>query len=320
MNGSPWIVLPSASDSFDADRTYGSDSSSSRSEIVSRCGVRNLDADGGLAGQPIDEHRFGLHRQAEVVGEAGDLAVLHARVGLELVGGDDRARVDLHDRALDRELAALLLEVPRAVHQLALVDLALGPRRIEQRQRRQGEAAELPLDRRARRRRRPRRPSGSGGVTTRARSRSRGGGCRLWPAPARRRGRAGSRGLRVLSTGRSASSSSGFTPLFLACFAMTSCRCLSRRRFSRHSRTPAISVAVRRRALPRSANAEHAAERELRCQDHRHEQQRQQDNQRARAVEVSRRKLRDQLADRRRRRETRVRRARDSRSRAPAGR
>ena len=37
MKGSPWIVLPSASDSFEADRTYGSDSSSSRSEIVSRC-------------------------------------------------------------------------------------------------------------------------------------------------------------------------------------------------------------------------------------------------------------------------------------------
>ena len=36
-NGSPWMVLPSASVSFEADRLYGSDSSSSRSEIVSRC-------------------------------------------------------------------------------------------------------------------------------------------------------------------------------------------------------------------------------------------------------------------------------------------
>ena len=35
--------------------------------------------------------------------------------------------MDLDDRAFDRELAALLLEQPRAVHQLALVDLALGP-------------------------------------------------------------------------------------------------------------------------------------------------------------------------------------------------
>ena len=36
--------------------------------------------------------------------------------------------MDLHDRAFDRELAALLLEQARAVHQLALVDLALGLR------------------------------------------------------------------------------------------------------------------------------------------------------------------------------------------------
>ena len=99
--------------------------------------VGNLDADGGLAGNAIDQHRLGLHRQAEVVGEAGDLAVFHAGVGLELVGRDDRTRVDLHDRAFDRELAALLFEQPRAFHQLALVDLALGLRRIEQRQRRE---------------------------------------------------------------------------------------------------------------------------------------------------------------------------------------
>ena len=45
--------------------------------------------------------------------------------------------VDLHDAAFDGELAALLLELPRALHQLALVDLALAPRRVEQRERRQ---------------------------------------------------------------------------------------------------------------------------------------------------------------------------------------
>ena len=54
--------------------------------------VRDLDADGRLAGDAIDQHRLGLHRQAQVVGEAGDLAVLHAGVGLELEGRDDRAR------------------------------------------------------------------------------------------------------------------------------------------------------------------------------------------------------------------------------------
>ena len=89
--------------------------------------IRNLDADGGLAGNAIDQHRFGLHREAQVVGEARDAAVLHAGVRLELVGRHDRARVDLDDGAFDGELAALLFEQARGVHQLALVDLAAGP-------------------------------------------------------------------------------------------------------------------------------------------------------------------------------------------------
>ena len=48
-----------------------------------------------LPGNAIDQHRFGLHRQAEVVGQAGDLAVLHAGIRLELVGRDDRSRMNL---------------------------------------------------------------------------------------------------------------------------------------------------------------------------------------------------------------------------------
>ena len=110
-------------------------------------GVRNLDADRRLAGDAIDQHRLGLHREAEIVGEAGDLAVLHAGVRLELVGRDDRARVNLDDRSFDRELAALLLEQPRPFHQLALVDLALGLRRVEQRHRRERVRALLALGR-----------------------------------------------------------------------------------------------------------------------------------------------------------------------------
>ena len=34
------------------------------------CVIRNLDADGRFPGNAIDEHRFGLHREAEIVGEA----------------------------------------------------------------------------------------------------------------------------------------------------------------------------------------------------------------------------------------------------------
>ena len=93
--------------------------------------VRNLDADGRLAGNAVDEHRLGLHRETEIVGEPGDLRVLHAGVRLELEGGDDRAGVNLDDGSLDGELAALFLEQPRAIHELALVDLAFGLRRVE---------------------------------------------------------------------------------------------------------------------------------------------------------------------------------------------
>ena len=45
--------------------------------------------------------------------------------------------MNLDDRTFDREFAALLFEQPRAVHQLALVDLAFAARRVEQRERRQ---------------------------------------------------------------------------------------------------------------------------------------------------------------------------------------
>src|SRR5205823_4362545 len=59
--------------------------------------------------------------QAQIVFEVRDLRVLHAGVRLELESRDDGAWMDLHDRAFDRELAALLFEQPRALHQLALV-------------------------------------------------------------------------------------------------------------------------------------------------------------------------------------------------------
>ncbi len=99
-------------------------------------GIRDLDADGGLAGDAIDQHRFGLHGEAQVVGEPGHLRVLHARIRLELEGGDDGTRMDLDDRAFHRELPALFLEQPRGVHELAFVDLGFRARCIEQGHRR----------------------------------------------------------------------------------------------------------------------------------------------------------------------------------------
>src|SRR5262249_55741041 len=72
-------------------------------------------------------------------------------VRLELERRDDRTGMDLHDRALDRKLTALLLEEPCVVHQLALVDLTLDLGGVEQLQRRQDVLAFPPLGWRPRR-------------------------------------------------------------------------------------------------------------------------------------------------------------------------
>ena len=42
--------------------------------------------------------------------------------------------MNLRDLSLDGKLAAFLLELPRGVHQLALVNLLLGLRGVEERQ------------------------------------------------------------------------------------------------------------------------------------------------------------------------------------------
>ncbi len=98
-------------------------------------GIRSIRTDSAL-------HAPGDRSSARL----GHLRVLHAGVRLELVRRDDRARVNLDHRALDRELVALLLEEAGGVHQLALVDLVLALRRVEQRERRQRVAvAALPI-------------------------------------------------------------------------------------------------------------------------------------------------------------------------------
>ena len=248
--------------------------------------VRDLDADGRLARDPLDQHRLGLQRQRQVVGQARHLRVLHAGVGLELERRDDRARVNLDDGAGDRELVALLLEQPRGVHQLALVDLPLGLRRVEQRERREREAV------------------AASSRSASAASKSGGGGAaagfspRLAPAPARRStapawARCGF-GLRRprprLRRGRRAPPDAAVQPAASRapagalrpwparpsrrpgsspCASATiSRRCFSRRRASRQSRTR------RQRAGPRAGDRvnggrEQPAERELRREDER---------------------------------------------------
>ena len=72
--------------------------------------VGHLDADGAFAGHALDEDAFGAHGEAEIVGQAGDARVFDAGFGLELVGGDHGAGIDLHDLAAHVELGAFFDE------------------------------------------------------------------------------------------------------------------------------------------------------------------------------------------------------------------
>ncbi len=69
--------------------------------------IGNLDTDSRLAGNALDQNRFGLQTQAQVFGEGYDATVLDARFRLELEGRDHRAGVDLYHRAMHIELFEL---------------------------------------------------------------------------------------------------------------------------------------------------------------------------------------------------------------------
>src|SRR5206468_37996 len=208
---------------------------------------------------------------------------------------------DLHNAALDRELATLLLEQPRAVHQLALVDLAFGLGGVEQRGGRQRVVALASLGRRLRGRfdlgqgkrgrghahlRRPGR-----GERFRAAEPWRGGG----------RGAvvvtvafAGGPGHRRLAGGRR-------RPDFGR-------RCAFLRMLRDHLATlslaPALFTPFVERVYPargaaagrRDDGAEEAAEGELRRHDDRQEDQRENDDERSGAVEVLRQVVREEFA------------------------
>jgi hypothetical protein len=66
------------------------------------------------------------------------LADLNSGIGIEFVGGDDRAGMTFPDLALHPELAKLLLDPPFFLQQLVLVDLFRGLARVEK-----GEGREL---------------------------------------------------------------------------------------------------------------------------------------------------------------------------------
>ena len=103
----PLMSLPSDIVSGDGELRNSSDSRIWRRLMTSRLRVRNFDADRRLAGNALDQNRFGLQAEAQIFGERGDAAVLDAGFGLELEGGDDGTGIDLHHRAEHVELFEL---------------------------------------------------------------------------------------------------------------------------------------------------------------------------------------------------------------------
>jgi hypothetical protein len=113
------MVLPSAIMS-EVEAVASKDSSSSRSKICSRValGIWMPTVDCRGCGRSAPTRRAS---RGQVVGRP--VTLMLAGVGLELERRHHQAGMDLRDAALDGELAAFLLE-PRAVRQLAFVDLA----------------------------------------------------------------------------------------------------------------------------------------------------------------------------------------------------
>ena len=105
--------------------------------------VGDLDADGAFAGHALDEDALGAHGEAEVVGEAGDAGVFDAGFGLELVGGDHGAGVDVLDLAADVELGALFDEYAGFVAEIVFADNLGTGAGIEQGAGRELEAADV---------------------------------------------------------------------------------------------------------------------------------------------------------------------------------
>ncbi len=69
--------------------------------------VRHLNAYGRFPGHALDQNALSLQRQAKVIGEVGDAAVLDSSIRLELEGGDHGTGIDLRDLSVHFKLGIL---------------------------------------------------------------------------------------------------------------------------------------------------------------------------------------------------------------------
>ena len=72
--------------------------------------IRHLDAHRALSRHALDQDAFCFQRQAEIVAEIGDAAVLDSRFRFELESRNDRTRIDLRDLPVDFELGVFFGE------------------------------------------------------------------------------------------------------------------------------------------------------------------------------------------------------------------
>ena len=103
----PLMSLPSARVSFDLVPINSGDSIVLAQPDNFAVAVRHLNPDCGLARHALDQNALGFERQAEVIREVGDAAVLDARLGLEFERRDHRAGIDLRHLPVNVELGIL---------------------------------------------------------------------------------------------------------------------------------------------------------------------------------------------------------------------
>src|ERR1700690_2204095 len=85
--------------------------------------IRNFDADCGFPRNSLDEKRFRFEREAQIIRQSGNAAVLDSGFRLEFKSCYYRPRINLRDVALYVEFFRLLLDGASAIFQLSLVHL-----------------------------------------------------------------------------------------------------------------------------------------------------------------------------------------------------
>src|ERR1700723_3378023 len=72
--------------------------------------IGNLDPDRAFARHPLDQNRFGCHRETKIISEAGDAGDFDSCLRLELKRCDNRPRIDLRYLSIYAKLSGFLTQ------------------------------------------------------------------------------------------------------------------------------------------------------------------------------------------------------------------